>query len=144
LSQSRSLPAKLTPPLLIKQQDTAVRRATTVAVGVVVQELDDRFPPVPVLEALSVVYPKYWVDKPKPTDVRAKTSALKVVYCKMSTGAAGAVGPILDADELDRKFSIFCDTMEVTTTAMQDEMVLAGAATGRTGYLREAGAVCSC
>ncbi|PNH11804.1 hypothetical protein TSOC_001293 [Tetrabaena socialis] len=113
----------------------------TAAVVELVGELTSRFPPVPLLDAFSIVYVRYWLSKPKRADTASKLKVVKDYYCKPRTRGGGeVVQPLLSAQALDEQLSVFCTTMAATSTALHDELLLAEQEAQRAKQRRASGA----
>ena len=64
----------------IQRLKDAVKLAVTSAAESVYQQLEDRFPPTSVGEALSIIDPRFWLTSPAMEVVLAAIKAIKKVY----------------------------------------------------------------
>ena len=64
----------------LKETKDAVKLAVTSAAESVYQQLEDRFPPTSVGEALSIIDPRFWLTSPAMEVVLAAIKAIKKVY----------------------------------------------------------------
>ncbi|GLC59433.1 hypothetical protein PLESTB_001485500 [Pleodorina starrii] len=84
----------LTPPRLAEVV-TSVQQEVTAAVTELVSELESRFPPNELLEAMSLVYCEYWECEPTAADLRVKLEVIKAAYCRERQATSGKQVPPL-------------------------------------------------
>jgi len=112
-ARSSALSVGLTPSLLT-DVIASVEASVSEAVKVLVGELHARFPPKPLLDALSIVYSEYWEAKPLMADFQVKLKIVKDHYCNEREGAdSSKVPPLLDSGLLDTQAAAFIRAMSV-------------------------------
>ncbi|GLC70953.1 hypothetical protein PLESTF_001054400 [Pleodorina starrii] len=116
-------PLPLTPPRLAEAV-TSVQQEVTAAVTELVSELESRFPPNELLEAMSLVYSEYWERKPAAADFRAKLDVIKKAYCRKRTAASGKqVPPLLDGQLLEEQAPSFIKVMNELAKGQRIQLV---------------------
>ena len=100
-------PLPLTPARLAEVV-ASVQKDVSAAITELLDELEIRFPPNELLEAMSIVYSEYWERKPTAADVKMKLEAIKKRYCCPRKAADGTeVPPLLNGRLLDQQAPSF-------------------------------------
>ena len=111
---------------LLQTIAAAVQSSMGAAAAAVLKQLADRFPPNELLEALSIVYPQWWISKRQFAELEAAVKVLCRHYgTEHSTADGRKVPALLDAKLLREQSSFFA---QIAASASKAAMSGAGAA----------------